>query len=261
MRPSGVQAKPVPPGNRPRVLIVEDEPAMARVLADNLEGEGLSVEVAPDGDSAARRWRELDPDLVVLDVMLPRLDGLEVCRRMRAQGFTTPVLFLSARGQPEDRVEGLRVGGDDYLGKPFHLPEFLLRVHNLLRRREEARAIPAYSFAGHRVDFRSWTAHLKGGREEVLGEREMAIFRLLAERAGEVVSRDEILDRVWGQEVFPSSRTIDNFVVRLRRLFEPDPQNPVHFHTVWGVGYRFTPRPEPKTAEPVPIEVTPREPR
>ncbi len=235
---------------RPRVLVVEDEPAMAQVLADNLEGEGLTVEVAADGDSATHHWRELNPHLVVLDVMLPRLDGLEVCRRMRAQGFTTPVLFLSARGQPEDRVEGLRVGGDDYLGKPFHLPEFLLRVKNLLRRREETRAIPAYSFAGHRVDYRSWTVHLRGDRSEVLGEREMAIFRLLAERAGEVVSRDEILDRVWGQEVFPSSRTIDNFVVRLRRLFEPDPQNPIHFHTVWGVGYRFTPQPEPRTADP-----------
>jgi two-component system alkaline phosphatase synthesis response regulator PhoP len=202
-----------------QILIVEDEPAIAQVLADNLEGEGWAVEIAPDGTTATHRWRELNPDLVVLDVMLPRLNGLEVCRRLRAEGFTTPVLFLSAKGQPEDRVEGLQVGGDDYLGKPFHLPEFLLRVHNLLRRREETRAAPAYGFAGHRVDFRAWIAYLRDGRKEALGEREMAIFRLLAERAGEVVSRDEILDRVWGQEVFPSSRTIDNFVVRLRRLF------------------------------------------
>ncbi len=242
MKPQGTPIRPVPH----RVLIVEDEPAMAQVLADNLEGEGLMVEVAPDGASALRRWRELNPDLVVLDVMLPRLDGLEVCGQMRALGFTTPVLFLSAKGQPEDRVEGLRVGGDDYLGKPFHLPEFLLRVKNLLRRREETRATPTYTFAGHQLDFRAWTVQLRDGRKEVLGEREMAILRLLVERAGEVVSRDEILDRVWGQEVFPSSRTIDNFVVRLRRLFESDPQNPLHFHTVWGVGYRFTPQPESK---------------
>lgn len=219
---------------------------MAQVLSDNLEGEGLAVETASDGVTAVQRWRELNPDLVVLDVMLPRLDGLEVCRQMRAFGFSTLVLFLSAKGQPEDRVSGLRVGGDDYLGKPFHLPEFLLRVKNLLRRLEETRAIPAYTFAGHQIDFRAWTAHLRDGRKEVLGEREMAILRLLIERAGEVVSRDEILDRVWGQEVFPSSRTIDNFVVRLRRLFELDPQNPLHFHTVWGVGYRFTPEPESK---------------
>lgn len=229
----------------PLVLIVEDEPAIAEVLADNLGSEGLCVEIAPDGASAVRRWQEKNPDLVVLDVMLPKLDGLEVCRQMRTAGYSTPVLFLSAKGQPEDRVEGLRVGGDDYLGKPFHLPEFLLRVKNLLRRREETRAAPTYTFAGHQIDFRAWTVRLRDGRKELLGEREMAILRLLIERAGEVVSRDEILDRVWGQEVFPSSRTIDNFVVRLRRLFEPDPQNPQHFHTIWGVGYRFTPEPEP----------------
>jgi two-component system alkaline phosphatase synthesis response regulator PhoP len=228
----------------PRILLVEDELTLAQALADNLDGEGYLVQTVADGASAARVWRETSPDLVVLDVMLPSLDGLEVCRRMRAEGFSTPVLFLSAKGQPQERVEGLRVGGDDYLSKPFHLPEFLLRVHNLLRRRQQTQAAAAYCFAGHRVDFRSWTAHLKGGQTELLSERELAIFRLLVERAGEVVSRDEILDRVWGQEVFPSSRTIDNFVVRLRRLFEPNPQNPVHFHTVWGVGYRFTPEPE-----------------
>lgn len=218
---------------KPKVLLVEDEPALAGALADNLEGEGYVVEIAPDGRAALARWAAWNPDLVVLDVMLPGLDGLQVCRQMRAQGQTTPVLFLSARGAPEERVEGLRVGGDDYLAKPFHLPEFLLRVKNLLRRRAETpRAV--YEFAGHRVDFRAWTAYLQDGRKEALGEREMAILRLLIERAGEVVSRDEILDRVWGQEVFPSSRTIDNFVMRLRRLFEPDPARPVHFHTVWG---------------------------
>ena len=228
-----------------RVLLVEDEPTLAVALADNLEGEGYQVEIAPDGNRALERWAAWKPDLVVLDVMLPGLDGLQVCRQMRALGYTTPVLFLSAKESPEERVEGLRVGGDDYLAKPFHLPEFLLRVKNLLRRRIETPAV-AYEFAGHRLDFRAWTVQLKDGRKEALGEREMAILRLLVERAGEVVSRDEILDRVWGQEVFPSSRTIDNFIMRLRRLFEPDPAHPVHFHTVWGVGYRFTPNPEPR---------------
>lgn len=231
---------------KPKVLLVEDEPALAGALADNLEGEGYAVEITPDGRAALERWAAWQPDLVVLDVMLPGLNGLQVCRQMRAQGQTTPVLFLSAKGAPEERVEGLRVGGDDYLAKPFHLPEFLLRVKNLLRRRAETpRAV--YEFAGHRIDFRAWTAYLKDGRKEALGEREMAILRLLIERAGQVVSRDEILDQVWGQEVFPSSRTIDNFVVRLRRLFEPDPARPVHLHTVWGVGYRFTPQPELKS--------------
>jgi len=230
-----------------QVLIVEDEPAMAQVLADNLESEGLRVVVATDGEAAQTLWRALEPELVVLDVMLPKLSGLEVCRRMRAAGFSAPVLFLSAKGAPEERTEGLRVGGDDYMGKPFHLPEFLARVENLLRRREEHRTVSEYRFGGYRVDFHTWTAHLQGGRRELLSERELAIFRLLAERAGEVVSRDEILDRVWGQEVFPSSRTIDNFVLRLRRLFEPDPSSPIYFHTVWGVGYRFTPEGDAKT--------------
>ena len=149
---------------------------------------------------------------------------------------------MSARGQPRDRVAGLEAGGDDYLPKPFHLSEFLLRVKAMLRRRgwrPDARAV--YRFGGHEVDFRAWTARLAAGAEEALGERELAIFRLLSARAGEVVSRDDILDEVWGEEAFPSSRTVDNFVVRLRRLFEPDPADPIYLHTVWGVGYRFTP--------------------
>lgn len=228
-----------------RVLIVEDEAVMADVLADNLSSEGLEVEVAPDGRQAIERWRILEPDLVVLDVMLPKLDGYAVCRQMREAGFKTPVLFLSAKAEADDRVEGLEAGGDDYLTKPFHLREFLLRVHNMLKRQEwfrgEIGPDRSFSFGGHRVDFRTWTAQTNQGRSEVLGERELMIFKLLAERAGQVVSRDEILDVVWGQEVFPSSRTIDNFVVRLRRLFETDPAHPIYFHTVWGVGYRFTP--------------------
>ncbi len=229
-----------------RVLIVEDETALADVLADNLRDEGLSVTTAGDGLAGERLWAEEEPDLVVLDVMLPRLDGYALCERMRDAGYDTPVLYLSARGEADDRVQGLRVGGDDYLPKPFHLPEFLLRVKALLRRRGWAKEAPrsGVHFAGHFVDYRSWTAELADGGSEVLGEREFRIFRLLAERAGEVVSRDDILDAVWGDDAFPSSRTVDNFVLRLRKLFEPDPSAPRYIHTVWGVGYRFTPQGE-----------------
>lgn len=227
----------------PTVLLIEDEAAIAEVLADNLREEGFTVLHASDGRRGERAWRDDAPDLVVLDVMLPHTDGITLCRRMRDAGDETPVLFLSARGQAADRVAGLQAGGDDYLPKPFHLSEFLLRVKAMLRRRGWRADDPhaSYAFGGHEVDFRSWTARLADGSEATLGERELGIFRLLAARADEVVSRDDILDEVWGEEAFPSSRTVDNFVVRLRRLFEPDPSEPIYLHTVWGVGYRFTP--------------------
>ena len=232
----------------PTVLIIEDEPAMADILAENLSEEGYDVEVAPDGNAGLQTWRTLQPNLVVLDVMLPYKSGYEVCKLMRDGGDTTPVLFLSAKGQPQDRVQGLLAGGDDYLPKPFHLPEFLLRVQNMLRRQTWNQGNISVSpseatlhFGGHEVNFRTWTATLKGGVNEPLGERELGILKLFSEREGEVVSRDDILDEVWGDDAFPSSRTVDNFVVRLRKLFEPEPSNPVYFHTVWGVGYKFTP--------------------
>lgn len=227
------------------VLVIEDETTLAEVLADNLIDEGYLVEVARDGRSGQEAWRDIGPDLVVLDVMLPGLNGYELCEAMRQEGDATPVLFLSARGQPDDRVRGLQAGGDDYLPKPFHLPEFLLRVSNMLRRRGWGPPVDSeLVFGGHRVDFRGWTAQLADGRRELLGERELTILRLLTGRAGQVVSRDDILDEVWGDEAFPSSRTVDNFVLRLRKLFEPDPAEPIYFHTVWGVGYRFTPEGE-----------------
>ncbi len=233
---------------RATVLVVEDEPALAGVLVDNLEAEGFAVRWSRDGVDGEERWHggaEGPPDLVVLDVMLPKLDGFALCERMRAIGDETPVLFLSARGQAEDRVRGLQAGADDYLAKPFHLPEFLLRVRAMLRRRGWSGDAPTrYAFAGHVVDYRAWTVETASGGREVLGERELGILRLLTERAGEVVPRDDILDEVWGDDAFPSSRTVDNVVMRLRRIVEPDPSNPVHIHTVWGVGYRFTPEPE-----------------
>ena len=227
------------------ILIVEDESAIADILADNLQAEGYRTLLAGDGEAGLEGWQRNRPDLVILDVMLPYRSGYDLCRLMRGRGDPTPVLFLSAKGRPDERVEGLRAGGDDYLPKPFHLPEFLLRVENLLRRGRvpgsASEATDTLHFGGHRVDFRRWTATLSGGRQEPLGERELKILRLLGERRGEVVSRDDILDAVWGDDAFPSSRTVDNFVVRLRRLFEPDPAEPRYFHTVWGVGYRFTP--------------------
>jgi two-component system alkaline phosphatase synthesis response regulator PhoP len=226
------------------VLVVEDEHALADVLTDNLRDEGYDVHVAHDGEAALTMWREAQPDLVILDIMLPAINGLDVCQTRRNEGDDTPVLFLSALGQADERVAGLEAGGDDYLAKPFHLPEFLLRVRALLRR---GRSAPerTLTFGGHEVDLLAWRASLAGGHEESLSERELGLLKLLASRAGEVVPRDDILDEVWGDDVFPSSRTVDNVVLRLRKLFEPNPSEPVFIHTVWGVGYRFTPEGTP----------------
>ncbi len=227
----------------PTILIVEDEEVMSELLADNLREENYFVEVAKDGKEGLNKWQELEPNLVVLDVMLAHLNGFELCEQMRKLGSNAPVLFLSAKGETQDRIKGLSVGGDDYLPKPFDLHEFLLRVKNMLKRQNlEKKSEDTFSFAGHTVDFRSYTVKLADGKEELLSERQLKIFRLLSERAGEVVSRDDILDNVWSEEAFPSSRTIDNFIVKFRKIFEPYPAKPIYFHTVWGVGYKFTPK-------------------
>jgi two-component system, OmpR family, alkaline phosphatase synthesis response regulator PhoP len=225
-----------------RILIVEDEETLREMLELNLLLEHYQVGVASNGLEGLQKWRSWQPDLVVLDVMMPLMSGFELCRTMRAEQSRTPVIFLSAKTQAEDRVEGLRNGADDYLTKPFHLPELLLRIENALRRVNWfAQPVHTLEFGGHRIDFRSYTATLANGKEENLGEREVMILKLLAEKVGLVVSRDEILDTVWGQMAYPSTRTVDNFVVRLRKLFEPLPSEPRYLHTIWGVGYKFTP--------------------
>ncbi len=227
-----------------RLLVVEDEAHLAEVIADNLELEGWRVERLADGAQALQRVRESPPDLLLLDVMLPGLDGFAVCETLRREGRDVPILFLTARASRDDRVRGLAAGGDDYLAKPFDLAELILRVKAILRRTawfagpsptgDELRLGEA------RVDLRGCAAHV-GGRTIALSPKETMILRCLAERPGEVVSRAEILDRVWGYDAFPTTRTIDNFVVRLRRLLEPDARNPRYIHTVRGTGYRLTP--------------------
>jgi len=188
---------------------------------------------------------------VILDVMLPGADGLTVCRTLRARGNTTPVLFLTARGDPADRVRGLEAGGDDYLAKPFHLQEFLLRVRAILRRWDWYRSASATAatamlrFGGNEVDFRAFRARAWNGESQELTEKEAMILKVLAEHAGQIVSREDLLERVWGYDVFPSTRTVDNFILRLRKRFEKDPASPRHFLTVWGVGYRFLTEGEP----------------
>jgi len=227
-----------------RLLVVEDEVHLAQVIADNLALEGYEVEVVGDGLRALERAQRAPPALVLLDVMLPGLDGFAVCERLRKEGSEVPVLFLTARNEQDDRLRGLELGGDDYLGKPFDLRELILRVRAILKRstwaREPSSAGEVLGLGEARVDFKTFTARV-GGRETRLSTKETLILRYLAERKGEVVSRAEILDRVWGYDAFPTTRTIDNFVVRLRRVLEPDPANPRYIHTIRGTGYRLTP--------------------
>jgi two-component system, OmpR family, alkaline phosphatase synthesis response regulator PhoP len=239
------------PPQAKRVLVVEDDPHLAAGVVENLRAEGYETHSVTDGRQALDWLGSEQVGLIVLDVMLPEVDGFTVCRTLRAQGNNTPVLFLTARGDPADRVRGLEAGGDDYLAKPFHLQEFLLRVRAILRRWEWYRNASAtattavLNFGGNEVDFRAFRARAWNGIPQELTEKEAMILKVLAERPGEIVSREDLLERVWGYDVFPSTRTVDNFILRLRKRFEKDPANPKHFLTVWGVGYRFMIEGEP----------------
>ncbi len=227
-----------------RLMVVEDEAHLAEVIADNLKLEGWEVEVVGDGALALERIRKSAPDLVLLDVMLPGLDGFTVCDTLRAEGCRVPILFLTAKSSRDDRVRGLKLGGDDYLGKPFDLEELILRVRAILRRGEwyssSSTAGETLVLGDASVDFATYTV-TSGERSVELSQKETMILRLLAEQPGVVVARADIVERVWGYDVFPTLRTVDNFIVRLRRLLEPDPRNPRYIHTVRGTGYRLTP--------------------
>ncbi len=234
-----------------RVLVVDDEANLALGIAENLEMEGYTSDIAEDGVEALEKIRGGDWDLVVLDIMMPKKDGLTVCEELRAEQNNVPILFLTARGQLDDRLRGLEAGGDDYLAKPFSLRELLLRVAAILRRhKSELRRVAESSeidFAGNHIDFSTYKGVAWAGEQHVMTHKEAMILKTLTEREGTIVSREEILEAVWGYEVFPSTRTIDNFIVRLRKRFEHDHEHPAHLHTVRGVGYRFTLEPETKS--------------
>lgn len=226
-----------------RLLLVEDEDSLRTTLRMNFELEGYDVTTAVRGGEALERIRGARFDGIVLDVMLPDVDGFTICETIRLEGDRTPVLFLTARTTPADRVRGLRAG-DDYLGKPFDLQELLLRVEKLVNRTEEGGVVAAPSritFGGNMVDFSTYEIQGKRGLNKRLTQREMLLLRLLSERADEVVSREEILQKVWGYDVFPTTRTIDNFIVSFRKYFEANPHKPKHFRSIRGVGYTFHP--------------------
>jgi DNA-binding response OmpR family regulator len=222
-----------------RVLVIEDDPAILRGLADNLRFEHFEVLVASDGETGYRMLRDERPDCVVLDLMLPRMSGYEVCRKARADGLRVPILMLSARGEEADRVLGLELGADDYLSKPFSIRELIARVRALMRRTQPADSAPEQlRFDDAVVDFLKYEATV-GGKPVPMTRKEFAILRALAGRSGQAVTREALLHDVWGYDVTPTTRTVDNHVALLRSKIEKDPAVPRHLITVHGVGYKW----------------------
>jgi two-component system alkaline phosphatase synthesis response regulator PhoP len=227
-----------------RILVVEDERHLAEGICENLVAEGYRTDTTGEGEIALRWIVERDYDLVLLDVMLLGIDGYTVCERARKAGSQTPILFLTARGTVDDRIRGLDAGGDDYLTKPFHLRELLARVQTILRRWEwygsEGAGALLLRFGGNEIDLRAFRGRAWDGRVHELTQKEALILRTLAEAKGEIVTRDDLLERAWGYEVYPSTRIVDTLLNELRRKFERDPSDPIHLCTARGVGYRLT---------------------
>lgn len=225
-----------------RVLIIEDDPAIVRGLKDALEDESFEVLTAADGDKGYEKIVKGKPDLIILDLMLPKRDGFELCRRVREERIPTPILILTARSEEADRVRGLDLGADDYVVKPFSLLELLARVRALLRRPAPTPpTLPAeiLRFGNVEIDFRRFEAR-KGGRPLDMSRKEYGLLRCLASRAGEVVTRDELLDEVWGVDRYPTTRTVDNHVSMVRAKIEDDPSEPKFLITVHAVGYKLS---------------------
>jgi two-component system alkaline phosphatase synthesis response regulator PhoP len=222
-----------------RILIVEDEPEMVLGLKDNFEFEGYEVLTASDGVTGLARAREKKPELVILDIMLPKLSGLEVCKTLRGEGFDAPIIMLTARGQEIDKVVGLELGADDYVTKPFSIRELLARVRAILRRTDGSkRRLSHYSFSDLELDFETYQAK-KGGGPLDLSPREFELLRYLIERKGETVSREKLLQDVWGYESYPSTRTVDTHIAKLRAKIGDSGSEPRFILTIHGVGYKF----------------------
>ena len=223
----------------PRILIIEDETPMRTALKDVIEAEGYRALTAADGESGLQRAIDETPDLILLDIMMPKLDGYEVCAELRRLGNPVPILMLTAKGQIEDRVSGLDVGADDYLVKPFSTEELLARVRALLRRFQKQTRSPAKLKLGNvEIDLARQTV-LRGKKAIHLTAKEFAMVRLMAESPGEPVTRERFLDVVWGYAAFPTTRTVDNHIASLRGKIEDNPDAPQWIKTVHGVGYKL----------------------
>jgi DNA-binding response OmpR family regulator len=231
--------KPIEVRSPAKILVVEDEPKMVAGLRDNFEFEGYEVITARDGVEGLQRALDESPDVVVLDVMMPRMSGLEVCKQLRAKRASIPIIMLTARGQEIDKVVGLELGADDYVTKPFSIRELLARVKAILRR---TAVLPKnqdqYSFSDVEVDLHRRRV-LKSGKALDISSKEFELLKCFICHSGETLSRDRLLEEVWGYENYTTTRTVDTHLVRLRQKLEPDPEQPQYFITVHGTGYRF----------------------
>src|SRR5262247_2006336 len=222
----------------PRILIVDDEPEMVRGLEDNLRFEGYQTLSATDGRRGLALALSEAPDLVLLDIMMPDMSGWDFCRELRAKGLDVPIIMLTARGEEDDRVRGLELGADDYVAKPFALRELLARVRAVLRRPGPRQKFEEFAFGDARIHRRARRV-FKAGAEVRLTRKEFDLLVYLVEHRGEVVTRERLLDEVWGYERFPTTRTVDTHILRLRRKFEADADRPVWILTLHGHGYKF----------------------
>jgi two-component system alkaline phosphatase synthesis response regulator PhoP len=229
--------------SKPSILLVEDEENLHESLKLNLELEGYQVTSAYDGAAAMKAVQNEYFDLLILDVMIPEIDGFTVTQNIRLSNTEVPILILSAKDTGADRVMGLKKGADDYLTKPFNLEELLLRVQKLIQKnkklQDRSTLGDTYQFGGHTVDFKAQEATTASGERIQLSKKEAMLLKLLIENKNEVVPREKILQSVWGYNVYPTTRTIDNFILNFRKYFEEDSRNPRYFHSVRGVGYKY----------------------
>ena len=229
---------------KPSILLVEDEENLHEALKLNLELEGYEVSSAFDGAAAIKAIQSEYFDLLILDVMLPEIDGINITESVRLQNLEVPILILSAKNTSADRVLGLKKGADDYLTKPFNLEELILRVQKLIEKNKKLQDRSSigdtYNFGKNTVDFKAQEATTKSGEKVQLSRKESMLLKLLIENKNEVVPREKILQSVWGYNVYPTTRTIDNFILNFRKYFEDDSRNPKYFHSVRGVGYKYS---------------------
>ncbi|MBM3400958.1 MAG: response regulator transcription factor [Bacteroidetes bacterium] len=225
-----------------RILLVEDEEHLLEAIKLNLEMEGYKVSTATDGKKALKIFKEERFNLIILDVMIPEIDGFQVAETIRLENTEVPIMFLTAKNTSEDRVLGLKKGADDYLTKPFNLEELILRVGILVKRSlkgDELKGLNSYKIGDKTIYFNSFELKHDDGTITPLTKKETMLLKLLIERRNEAVSREQILETVWNYDVYPSTRTIDNFILTFRKYFEPDQKNPTYFHSIRGVGYKF----------------------